>query len=127
MRWFYAFDPGARVRTSDLLARIGAAIELVAVMFNLFLAFVWFISLIWVLVGLLWALLGLVVLVEGALALFVLIKGYSPVGIVGPLIGLVASAFNFNFFFGDGIELIVLVLMIFALVLRGQEDAAATS
>lgn len=112
---------------SDITARVAAAVELLAVLMNLLLAFMWFLSLVWVLVGLLWALLGLVVLVEGAIAVFVLIKGYSPVGIAGPVIGLIASMFNFNLFMGLPLEFLVLILMIVALVLRGQEDAAAAS
>jgi hypothetical protein len=112
------------VRNSDLVARIAAGVELLAVLWSLLMCFLWFISLIWVLVGLLWALLGLVVLVEGAIAVFILIKGYSPVGIAGPVIGLIASVFTFNIF-GGAIEFLVLALFVGALVMRQNEDKEA--
>ena len=111
------------MRNSDVAARIGAAVEVIAILFNLLAAFLWFISFIWVLIGLLWGLVALVALVQGAIALFVMVKGYSPVGIAGPLLGIGVSLCNFNFFAGS-IEVLVLLLMIGALVLRGQEDAA---
>lgn len=114
------------MRNSDLTARIGAGLELMAVAINLLVAFMWFLSLVWVLVGVLWMLVGLVALVEAAIAVFVLVKGYTPVGIAGPLLGIGVSLFNFNVM-GGGLEVFVLVLMIVGLVLRGQEDAAATA
>jgi hypothetical protein len=114
------------MRNSDLTARIGAGLELMAVLFNLLVAFMWFISLVWVLVGLFWALVGLMALVEAAIAVFVLVKGYTPLGIAGPVIGIGVSVCNFNFM-GGGLEAFALVLMIVGLVLRGQEDAAAAA
>ncbi len=110
------------MRNSDVLARVAAVIELMSVLFNLLLAFVWFISLIWVLVGVLWGLLGLVALVEAGIAVFILVRGASPLGIAGPVIGLVVSLCNFNFFLGVGAEVIVLCLLIGALVMRSNED-----
>lgn len=112
------------MRNSDLSARIAAGIELFAIAINLFLAFIWFLSLVWVLVGVLWAGLGLVLLVEGAIAVVVLIRGYSPLGLAGPIVGMLCSLCNFNFFFGVSMEMVVLVLMIVAMVMRNQEDAA---
>lgn len=114
---------GANVKNSDLMARIAAGVEIMAVLFNLVLAFIWFIGFVWVLVGLAWALVGLVALVEGVIAVFVIVKGYSPAGIVGPLLGLGVSICNFNFF-GGMIEMVVLMLMVGALVVRNNEIAA---
>ena len=114
------------MKNSDLAVRIGAALELMLVLFNLGLAFMWFISLVWVLVGLFWGLVGLGVLVEAGIAIFVLIRGYTPLAIVGPVLGLIASVCNFNLF-GGMFEMVVLLVMIVAMVLRGQEDQAAAS
>lgn len=111
------------MRNSDLTARIAAGVELLAVLFNLILAFVWFLSLIIALIGVLWGLVGLVAVVEAVIAVFILVKGYSPVGIAGPLIGIGVSLCNFNLV-GGAMEVLVLALMIGSLVLRGQEDAA---
>ncbi|MCA9492104.1 MAG: hypothetical protein KC621_19360 [Myxococcales bacterium] len=111
------------MKNSDLMARIAAGVEIMAVLFNLVLAFIWFISFVLLLVGIAWGLVALVALVEGALALFVVFKGYSPVGIVGPLLGIGVSICNFNFF-GGMIEMVVLMLMIGALVVRNNEIAA---
>lgn len=112
------------MRNSDLTARIAAGVELLAVLFNLLVAFMWFLSLVWVLVGLFWGLVGLVALLEGVLCLFILVKGYSPVGILAPVLGLGVSLFNMNIM-GGGLEFLCLILMIVGLVLRGQEDQAA--
>lgn len=114
------------MRNSDLVVRVGAGLELMAVLFNLLVAFMWFITMIWVLVGLLWAVVGLVALVEGGLAVFTMVKGSSPVAFVGPILGLGVSLFNFNVM-GGGLEVFVLVLMIVGMVLRGQEDAAVAA
>lgn len=114
------------MKNSDLAARIAAVAELMAVLLNLFVAFIYFISLIWVLVGLLWGLVALGALIEGLVAVFVLVKGYSPVGIVGPLLGLGVSVCNLNFM-GGMLEMLVLMVMIAALVLRQQEDAASAA
>lgn len=111
------------MKNSDLIARIGAGIELMAVLFNLGMSFLWFISFIWVLVGVLWGFVGLVAVVEACIAVFVLIKGYSPVGLAGPLVGLFVSLCNFNFM-GGTIELMALGLLVGALVMRGNETAA---
>lgn len=115
------------MRNSELIMRIAAAVELVAVLFNLFMAFIWFISLIWVLIGLLWGLIALAAVVEACVAVFVIVRGYSPFALAGPILGMIVSVCNFNLFFGLGIEMIVLVLFIVAMVLRGQEDAAANA
>lgn len=114
---------GANVKNSDLMARIAAGVEIMAVLFNLVLAFIWFISFVLLLVGIAWGLVALVALIEGIIAVFVIVKGYSPAGIVGPILGIGVSVCNFNFF-GGMIELVVLMLMVGALVVRNNEIAA---
>lgn len=114
------------MRNSDLTARIAMAIELLSVLWNLVLTLMWFFSLIWVLIGLFWGLVGVAVLVQAGVCIYVLVRGYTPVAFVAPIIGLVASMTNFNVC-GGVLEVLVLMLVVVGLVLRSQEDQALAS
>lgn len=114
------------MRNSDLLVRIAAGIDIVSALWNLLMAFVWFISLVWICVGVFWGLVALFVIGEIVVAVFALVKGYTPFAVAGPAIGLVASVCNLNVLSG-GLTLVSLVLMIVGIVMRGQENEQAAA
>ncbi len=96
--------------THDLLTRIAAAVSLLATVYNLFLTLVFFAVFIWVAVGLCWSLVAVVLLLEGVVAIALLITGYRPWGFAVPILGVICSLCNFNFI-GVILEVVSLILL----------------
>lgn len=112
--------PATTMQTSDVLYRVSGALMLMSGLWNMFMSFIWFISLIWVCVGVFWIIPGALALVYTGAGIAAIATGNKakPIAFV-PAIGLVVSMLNLNF--------VGMMLDVFALVLGivGYSQAAS--
>ncbi|HHO53093.1 MAG TPA: hypothetical protein ENK18_20020 [Deltaproteobacteria bacterium] len=109
--------------TSDILSRIAAVLMMISAAWNGLVALLWILALIWLLVGVLWFVPLFLALVEMGLAITLLVLGHNRGAISGPIIGIIVSMCNFNFF-ALTIDLLALMLVIGGYVSRAQEARA---
>lgn len=109
--------------TSDILSRIAAVLMLLSAAWNSLISMMWILALIWVLVGFIWFIPLILALVEIALAITFLVLGHNKGAIAGPIIGIIVSMCNFNFF-ALMIDAFALMLVIGGYVSRAQEERA---
>ena len=107
---------------SDLLARMGGLIMVLASMWNGFLSLIWILAMVWVCIGVIW--LVPLVLAVGVFAIGVasMVLGHQKWTIAGPILSMVVSVCNFNVF-GFFLDVIALMMMGGSLYMRQQEDA----
>ena len=87
-----------KMQTSDLLTRIAGGIMIVAAVWNCIVAVLYFVSLVWVCVGVWWLVPLLLSLVQIGLGIGTIIKGHHmrPLAFA-PFFGLLVSICNLNF------------------------------
>jgi hypothetical protein len=111
--------------TGDVLYRIMGGVMLLSAAWNVLVAFVMFLSLIIVFVGVLWIIPGLLALLYGAVGVFAIVTGrkFRLIGFA-PIFGLVISVLNFNVF-GGLLDVVALVLGVVGFVVSNQGGASA--
>ena len=106
--------------TGDALYRASGGVMVLSGLFNALAAFFWFISLVWVCVGVFWLIPLAIALTEVGVGILMLVTGRKfKLTAFMPLLGLVASVCNFNFM-GGMLDLVAIGLGIGGFVAAGQ-------
>ena len=96
--------------TSDVLYRVSGGMTLLSGLFNGLLSAIWFLSMIWVCVGVFWLIPMAIALAQVLLGGLMLATGkqFKLTAFV-PMLGIVASMCNFNFF-GSVLDIVAICL-----------------
>lgn len=114
--------PMQQNNTADILYRVTGGVMLLSGLWNAFMSFVWFISMIWVCIGVLWIIPGLMSLAYCGVGIYMLATGQQTrPAAFAPAAGLVISVLNFNIF-GGMMDLVALVLGIVGFTQANQAD-----
>ena len=105
----------------DIVARVGAVISMMAAVWNMFVSFVWIITLIWFLVGAMWFIPLILAALQIVGAVAVLVVGQHKATPLVPVVGLFVSVCNFNFLAG-ALEVIALMCQGIAWYLQTQAE-----
>ena len=109
--------------TSDILTRVGSLTMMLAAFWNGMVSMFFIATMIWILVGFFWFIPLVLAVLQVCLALTFMVIGHNKASGVGPLLGMVISLCNLNFF-GFALDVIGLGLMIGGYVARASEDKA---
>lgn len=95
---------------ADIFYRITGGVMLLSGLWNAFMSFVWFLSFIWLCVGVFWIIPGLLSLCYVAAGVYLLATGkQTKVAAFAPGLGILISVMNLNLF-GGMLDLVALVL-----------------
>ncbi len=111
------------MRTQDVLVRVASLLTVFAALWNILMSGIWFLSLVWVLIGIMWLVPMALAVVEILLACGMLIVGFNRAAPVVPLLGMFISVCNFNII-GFGLELMALLLMVGAIAVHMSAEKA---
>lgn len=96
--------------TGDVLYRVSGATMVLSGLFNGFLSFVWFFSLIWVCVGVFWLIPMALAACNIGVGILMLVTGRQfKMAAFAPFMGLIASVCNMNLF-GSSLDLVAIGL-----------------
>lgn len=110
------------METSDVLYRVSGALMFLSGLLNAFTSFIWFITMIWVCVGVLWLIPMAIAALQviGGLVMLATGRKIKLLAFI-PLLGPIASICNFQFFAG-GLDFLAICLGIGGFVTAGQAD-----